>query len=118
MREKDPYAVFDFVVEIDSTLVGGFSEVAGLQADTEIEEIREGGINNYVHKLAKLTKYPNLTLKRGITDAQDLWQWHQDVIEGFIERKTISVILRDSKKEEKWCCCCTVQSWQYHQHVY
>lgn len=102
MRLNDPYAVFSFVVEIDGTQVGGFSEVTGLQAETEVEEFREGGINDYVHKLAKITKYQNISLKRGITDREDLWKWHQDVVNGAIERKTISVVLRDSQLQERW----------------
>jgi phage tail-like protein len=100
--EPDPYTTFGFVVEINGIVRGGFSEISGLQAETELEEYREGGINDYVHKLAKLTKYPNLTLKRGISDREDLWRWYQAVVSGFIERKTISVMLRDVKKEEKW----------------
>jgi phage tail-like protein len=76
--------------------------VTGFEASTEVEEYREGGINDYVHKLAKETKYPNLTLKRGITDSTELWQWYQDVIAGTIERKPIAVVLQDIQKNEKW----------------
>jgi len=102
MRPPDPFSVFNFVVEVNGTQVAGFSEVSGISAETEFEDFREGGINDYTHKLAKFTKYPNLTLKRGITDADELWTWHQDVINGTIARKTISVILLDVAKEEKW----------------
>lgn len=100
-RKPDPYAIFNFVVEINSIEVGGFSEVSGLQAETEYESIREGGVNDYEHKLARITKYPNLTLKRGIIDANELWQWHQNIINGSVERKTITVTLMDSAKELK-----------------
>ena len=102
MRPPDPFRVFNFVVEINGTQVASFSEVSGISAETEFEDFREGGINDYTHKLAKLTKYPNLTLKRGITDTDELWSWHQDVINGTIARKTISVILQNVAKEEKW----------------
>lgn len=99
---KDPYSVFNFIVEINSTQIGGFSEASGLQAETEYESIREGGINDYEHKVARITKYPNLTLKRGLIDAEELWQWHENVINGAVERKTIAIVLRDSLREEKW----------------
>lgn len=102
MRTQDPYANFDFIVEIDGNQVGGFSEVTGLQVETEVEETREGGVNHYLHKLAKITKYRNLVLKRGITDATQLWSWHQQVVAGKVDRKTLSVVLRDSKQVEKW----------------
>lgn len=102
MRAHDPYKVFRFVVEINGTQVGGFSEVTGLEVRTEVDEYREGGVNDYVHKIAKETRYPNLTLKRGITDATELWEWHQQVVGGNIERKTVSVVLLDALREEKW----------------
>lgn len=102
MRPVDPYKVFQFVVEINGTQVGGFSEVTGLEVRTEVDEYREGGVNDYVHKIAKETRYQNLTLKRGITDSTELWEWHQQVVEGDIERKTVSVVLLDSQRQEKW----------------
>lgn len=102
MRPKDPYKVFQFVVEINGTQVGGFSEVTGLEVRTEVDEYREGGVNEYVHKLAKETRYQNLTLKRGITDATEMWDWHQQIVNGDIQRKTVSVVLLDSQRQEKW----------------
>ena len=101
-ERNDPYVSFRFLVEIQGLIVGGFSEVSGLQADTETEDIQEGGVNDYVHKLPKVTKYPNITLKRGITDSDVLWSWHRDVVNGKIERRTGYVILLDSEGNEKW----------------
>jgi phage tail-like protein len=102
MRSVDPYKVFRFVVEINGRRVGGFSEVTGLEVRTEVDDYREGGVNDYVHKIAKETRYPNLTLKRGITDATDFWDWHQQIVGGDIQRKTVSVVLLDSQGQEKW----------------
>jgi phage tail-like protein len=93
---NDPYLAFNFFVEIEGLLVGGFSEVTGLQVETEIQEYREGGLNKYIHKLPGPTRYPsNLILKRGLTDIETLWSWHQDVIAGTIERKNGSIYLLD-----------------------
>ncbi len=98
----DPYLAFNFKVEIRGLVVAGFSDVSGLQAETETEDYREGGLNQYVHKLAKLTKYPNLVLKRGLTDSEVLWQWHRQVVAGTIQRQNGSVILLDATSAEKW----------------
>ena len=97
-----PYKAFNFLIEIRSLVVASFSEVSGLQAETETEEYHEGGRNNFVHKLPKVTKYPNLVLKRGITDSTQLWQWHQNVITGQIQRQNGSIILLDDNGNEKW----------------
>jgi phage tail-like protein len=102
VRRDDPYLSFRFRVEVQGLLVGGFSEVSGLQAETETEEIREGGVNDHVHKLPKITRHQNIILKRGMTDSETLWRWHNDVVNGKIERKTVFIILMDSEGNEVW----------------
>lgn len=100
-ERDEPYLSFRFLIEIDGIVSGGFAECSGLQVETETEDYREGGVNEYVHKLSKGTKYQNVTLKRGITDSQVLWKWHQDVVAGNIERKGCYIILLDSENNEK-----------------
>jgi phage tail-like protein len=101
-ERRDPYFGFNFFLEIDDLIVGGFSEVSGLQAETEFEEIREGGVNDHIHKFPKITKYQNLVLKRGVTDSDVLWKWHQDVVEGTIRRKGVYLTLLDAEGLEMW----------------
>jgi phage tail-like protein len=99
----DPYLSFHFLVEIEGLVIGGFNEVTGLTVEVEIEEYREGGLNAYVHKLAGPARYPNnLVLKHGLTDSDTLWNWHQDVASGNIQRRNGSIILLDSAGEEQW----------------
>lgn len=98
----DPYRSFKFRVEIQGITVGGFSEVTGLQFETETETYEEGGVNNYVHVLPKRTKLQNITLKRGITDANELWDWYQDVVGGRLEKKSGAIILMDADGKDKW----------------
>ncbi len=99
---EDPYLSFRFLVEVQGLLVGGFSEVSGLQAETETEEIQEGGVNDHVHKLPKITRHQNIILKRGMIDSETLWRWHNDVVNGKIERKTVFIILMDNEGNEVW----------------
>ena len=102
MRAGDPYGGFRFRVEILGLQVGGFTEVSGLEREVQIEDFREGGLNDYTHKLATMTKYQNLTLKRGLADATELWQWHQDVVNGTIERRQVTVVLIDISGQDTW----------------
>jgi phage tail-like protein len=96
---NDPYLAFNFLVEIEGLVVGGFSEVSGLQIETEIQEYREGGLNEYVHKLAGPTRHPsNLILRRGLVDIETLWSWHQDVTQGNIRRKNGTIYLLDRQR--------------------
>ncbi len=94
-KRSDPYGAFNFLVEIDGIIEGGFTEVSGLSIQTEYDSVKEGGNNNFEHKLPKGTKYTDITLKRGITD-WELYDWYRDVINGKIERKSGSIYLIDS----------------------
>ena len=99
----DPYLACRFRVEIEGLEVGGFSEVTGLQVETEVETYREGGLNEYEHKLPGPTRYPaNLTLKRGFMDADTLWTWHQEIAQGKIKRRNGSIVLLNDAGEDKW----------------
>jgi phage tail-like protein len=97
-----PYLAFRFRIEFDNVIAGGFTECAGLQVETEVEEHREGGLNEFTHKLPKGTKYGTLTLRRGFLDTTDLWDWHQSVIAGQTQqRKNLSIILLDGEGNDK-----------------
>ena len=60
-----PFMTFNFAVEVEGLLVGGFTHVDGLSGDVEVEEYREGGVNGYVHKLPGRTSFGNLELRYG-----------------------------------------------------
>ncbi len=91
----DPYLSYNFLVEIDGIIAGGFSEVSGLSIQTEVERKMFGGDNNVEHKFIKGTKYTDLTLKHGLTDLDMLWSWYDDVTNGNIERKNGTIYLLD-----------------------
>ena len=99
MEMTDPYMSFTF--EVDGIMTAQFTEVTGLEVETVIQEYREGGLNDYVHKLAGPTRYPsNVVLKRGVTDDASLWQWHQEVKRGEIKRKNVSIVLKEASGEK------------------
>jgi phage tail-like protein len=98
----DPYPSFNFAVEISGIFVAGFNDVSGLQAEIEVQEYREGGVNEYIHKRAGPARYPsNLILKRGTGDNTELWSWYCSVLQGTIQRKSLDVVLMDSAGTEK-----------------
>lgn len=94
----DPYHAFNFLVEIEGILAGGFSECSGLQVETELTDYREGGRNDYVHRFAGPTRYPPLILKHGLTLIDGLWAWHQEVVQEKITRHNGTVYLLDKKR--------------------
>jgi phage tail-like protein len=99
---KDPLLDYNFAVEIEGLVAGGFSEVSGLEVELEVQDYREGGVNGFIHKRAGPAKYAsNLVLKRGITDVKILWNWYWDVVQGTVDRKNVSILLMDDSGEEK-----------------
>lgn len=101
-KRTDPYGAFHFHLEIDAVIVAGFSEVSGLAVETEVEERYEGGVNDHVHTFAKASKHPRLLLKRGVGDSDALWRWHQEVVNGRIQRHSGRILLFDNAGVEKW----------------
>lgn len=106
-KKIDPLMSFRFLVEIDGIITAHASEVSGLLIETEIEPYEEGGVNNFVHQLPKRTKYQHITLKRGITERNELWAWYQEVINGQFKRRNGAIILMDSSGNTKW-------RWNFH----
>ena len=97
----DPYRGFNFLVEIDGITQAGFQEASGLDSQTAIVEYREGADPNHSRKLTGLNTFSAITLKRGVTDSDELWQWRLTAVDGKVERKNGSIVLLDEKGTEK-----------------
>ena len=95
MALADPLLGYRFWVELESQVVGGFSECSGLQAETEVTDWAEGGDNMTVLKFPGRTRYGNLTLKHGLAQDPDLWLWFMRVLKGVFERRPLTVMLID-----------------------
>jgi phage tail-like protein len=97
----DPYRGYSFLIEIDGITRAGFRECSGLDSSQDPIEYREGNESLTVHKLPGLVKYSNISLKWGITDDAQLWEWRQKAADGKVERKNFSIVLLDDAQEEK-----------------
>ena len=95
MARVDPYKNFHFLVEIEGITQAGFSECSGFGSEVEVIEYREGGEQVAVRKLPGRVRYPNITLKWGVTDSRELYNWHRAVLQGQIQRKQGAIILLD-----------------------
>src|SRR3974377_1335793 len=101
MARVDPYKNFRFLVEIDGIVQAGFSECSGFGSSVEVIEYREGGDAATVRKLPAKAQFENITLKWGVTDSHELYDWHLAAINGQIQRKHGSIILQDDLGQEK-----------------
>jgi phage tail-like protein len=93
-RRADPFLGFCFEVRRNEQPVGGFSEVSGLQLETEVFDYAEGGMNDVLHKLPVRTKQTNVQFKGGMA-GRTLWDWHDNVVSGKVTRWDVIVLLYD-----------------------
>jgi phage tail-like protein len=93
-----PFLTFNFAVEVQGLLVGGFTEVSGLESEIGVEEYREGGVNGYVHKLPGPASHANLVLRHGLTSLSTLWNWFYATSQGAIERRNGTIMLLDHRQ--------------------
>ena len=98
---KDPYRSYRFLVEIEGITRAGFRECSGLDSTQDAIEYREGNEAPTSRKLPGLVKYSHLSLKWGITDDAELWEWRKKAAEGKVERRNGSIVLLDSAGQEQ-----------------
>ena len=101
MARQDPLRGFRFLLEIDEIASGGFTRVKGISREVKHESYREGGVNDYEHKLITQVSYPVLVLERGLV-LDDLWTWALDAADGKVQRKTIRIRLQDEANARQW----------------
>jgi len=101
MARQDPLRGFRFLVEIEGIASGGFTRVKGLSRELKIESYREGGVNEYEHKLVTQVTHPVVVLERGLA-LDDLWKWALAAADGDIKRKTVWIRLQNEANERMW----------------
>jgi len=101
MVRLDPLRGFRFLVEIEGLVSGGFARVKGLQREIKHESFREGGVNEYEHKLYTQVSYPSVILERGLA-LDDLWNWALAASEGDVQRKNIWIRLQNEHGDKAW----------------
>lgn len=76
-----PLSKFHFEISADN-LEGGFTEVSGLDVETELLEYRAGNMPQFSKiKKAGMQKYSNLTLKRGVfKDINSFYDWWNSAV--------------------------------------
>ncbi|MEG4069213.1 phage tail protein [Microcoleus sp. Pol11C2] len=100
-HQADPYMGYNFFVEWEGLIYAGFRECSGLAGTRNSQDYREGTDPPTMRKLGGMLTYPNITLRRGVTDNQDLWKWWQTNANGIALRRDISIVMLNHGGEEK-----------------
>jgi phage tail-like protein len=101
MASTDPLVSSWFGVEFQGQVVGAFRECTGLGSENEVVEYKASGQKGefVIKKVPGRLKWNNITLKRGITDAMDMWKWRKMVEQGDIDsaRKNGTITMYNAK---------------------
>lgn len=95
-----PLPAFHFRVEWGGTNLG-FTEVSGLNVETQVIEYRDGMSPDYsTIKMPGMQKYGNITLKRGVIAGDNqMFDWWNTYQMNKIERRDITISLLNEKHE-------------------
>ncbi len=100
---RDIPVVFHFKVDFGAAaddVDNRFQEVTGISAEVSTEEHREGGLNEYAHRLPTGAKYGNVVLKRGFVNESDVARWCRQAIENFtFEPRDVTVSLLNEEHD-------------------
>jgi phage tail-like protein len=94
MATEYPIPKFHFQVDWGGSKIG-FTEVSGLDVEREVIEYRDGASKEYSKlKMPGLTKYSNITLKRGsFSKDNDFYKWWINNKLETVERRDITISL-------------------------
>ena len=110
MRDR-PYCQFNFLVDLGTGATdgphAGFQEVSAISTEVAVSEYRNGNSKeNSPVKITGLNKASDVTLKRGVIGALDLYAWLNDIRNGNESAlRTVTIQLQDEQHE-------IVQSWK------
>lgn len=89
---------FRFVVDVDGERQAAFTECTLPSLEWDIEELKEGGLNTYVHQLPGRLKAAKVSLKNGVGKSS-LLDWYIEAIGKTVSRKSITITLLDAKRK-------------------
>lgn len=111
LRDR-PYAQFNFLVDLGDGVTespqAGFKECSAIGMSVDVVEYRNGNDKeNAVRKLTGLSRYADVTLRRGVIGSLDLYGWLNDIRNGNEQAlRTVTVQLMNEDHSS------VVQAWK------
>ena len=98
-----------FYVEIGGEIAASFTECSGLSVQIKKNVYQEGGVNDRQVVYLGHTEFADVTLKRGITDRVDFWNWLNEIFDetknkNKLSRRNVNILVFNQAGE-------TMMSW-------
>jgi phage tail-like protein len=100
-NRRDPMPAFCFKVSFQG--VAGesaeafFRSVSGVKFETEVLDVRAGGVNDTTFRLPGATKWANIVLKRGFSGSSGFMRWRQEWLNGTCTRASGAIQQLDTE---------------------
>lgn len=105
-NRPDPMTTFHFFVDFEGSWAGQtvFTEVSGLGVEVMVQDYEEGGRNDHIHRLPGRVKVADITLRNGVTNSNDLWEWFKMILQGNFKRRNVSIVVvnQEQKEVQRW----------------
>jgi phage tail-like protein len=95
-----PLPSSNFIVEIDGIASSSYISVDGVHGRSEVIEYRDGTDPSRVRLLQGNTRYGPITLRRGLSDNTELWDWFRAYLDSPVETKSMSIVIMDHGHSE------------------
>lgn len=111
LRDR-PYVQFNFLVDLGDGVtegpLAGFQELSGIGMEVTVSEYRTGNAKeNSVMKITGMNKSTDVTMKRGVIGALNLYSWLDDIRNG--NQKALRNVLIHLQNEDHTA---TVLTWK------
>jgi phage tail-like protein len=111
LRDR-PYVQFNFLVDLGNNVTdgpqAGFQECSNIGMEVTVAEYRAGNMKeNSVQKITGMNKATDVTLKRGVIGALDLYQWLDQIRNG--DQAAFRTVLIQLQSEDHTT---VVQTWK------
>ena len=91
----EPFRAYNFKLEINGVIQGHFAECSGLGVKVQSISYREAGERQIVHRLPGQVEYSDVTLRYGLTQSRELWDWFLTSMSGNVDRRGVSIVMLD-----------------------
>jgi len=98
----DPYRSYNFKLLIAGVTQGHFTYCGNMEINIEPIAYREGGQSQVVHRLPGPVDYGEITLRYGLTESREMWDWMMTAVQGkkdYAKNVTITLLDADGATE-------------------
>jgi len=94
----DPYRAYNFIVKVSGIddAQFHFTKCSEFSVTVENMDYVEAGNELVTRQVPGRVKYEPITLSYGVTDSRELWNWLMEAASGKVERKNVTILIRDS----------------------